>query len=71
MQESSPAPAVIPTNHGTVLLEWHRGGIDLEIDVLGPGRFHVVAEDASLGTEMESDIGSDPTEIVRYLERLS
>ncbi len=71
MRDNSPTPAVVPTNRGTVLLEWHRHGIDLEIEVLGPGRFHVVAEDTPRRTELESDIGSDLTEIVRYIERLS
>ena len=71
MRDSSPTPAVVPTNRGTVLLEWHKRGIDLEIDVLGPDRFHVVAEDPSRGIESESDVGADLTEIVRFIERLS
>ena len=59
MRDNSPTPAVVPTNRGTVLLEWHQRGIDLEIDVLGPDRFHVVAEDPSRGIEWESDVGAD------------
>ena len=71
MQDNSPTPAVVPTNRGTVLLEWHKRGIDLEIDVLGPDRFHVVAEDAARGIECESDVGADLTEIVQFINRLS
>ena len=71
MQDKSPTPAIVPTNRGTVLLEWHKRGIDLEIDVLGPDRFHVVAEDASRGIEGESDVGADLTEIVQFIARLS
>jgi len=71
MQDNSPAPAVVPTNRVTVLLEWHKRGIDLEIDVLGPDRFHVVAEDASRGIEWESDVGADLTEIVQFIGRIS
>lgn len=71
MRDNSPTPAVVPTNRGTVLLEWHKRGIDLEIDVLGPDRLHVVAEDASSGIEWESDVGADLTKIVRFIERLS
>lgn len=71
MKDNSPAPAVVPTPRGTVLLEWHRRGIDLEIDVLGTDCFHVVVEDAATGIESEFDAGTDPTEVVRIIERLS
>ena len=71
MFDHSPNPAIVPTTMGSVQLEWHRKGIDLEIEVLGPGRFHVVAVDSEKGTEWESEVGSDLTDIVSFVRRLT
>lgn len=30
-----PAPSIVPGSDGTLQIEWHLGGFDLEIDVLG------------------------------------
>jgi hypothetical protein len=46
---SIPAPAVVPTNRGGIQLEWHRGGVDLEIRIDSPTQFHVAFEDAKTG----------------------
>jgi hypothetical protein len=71
MHDNTPSPAVVPTNRGTILLEWHKRGVDLEIDVLGPDRFHVVAEVAAEGTEQEFEAQADLTDIACLIERLS
>jgi len=31
----APRPSVVPTSRGGIQLEWHTGGIDLEIDFWG------------------------------------
>ncbi len=36
-----PVPSVVPTARGGILLEWHEGGIDLEVDIRSPSWFHV------------------------------
>ena len=38
MQDDSPEPSVVPLADGGVQLEWHRGGVDLEIEVGSDGR---------------------------------
>jgi hypothetical protein len=42
---ADPLPSVVPTTRGGILLEWHEGGIDLEVDIQSPLRFHVALED--------------------------
>jgi hypothetical protein len=44
MAEYDAMPAVVPTSHGGVLLEWHDGGIDLEVDVRSPSSIDVYFE---------------------------
>jgi hypothetical protein len=71
MRDDIPAPAVVPTNRGTVTLEWHTRGVDLEIEVLGRGRSHVVFEDSYSATQWEDDVGSDLKRLTECIERLS
>ena len=53
LDEGSPFPAVVPTSRGGIQLEWHAGGIDLEVDVRSPWSMDVFFEDGTLGTEKE------------------
>jgi hypothetical protein len=46
MHNDSPPPSVVPTSRGSVQLEWHTNGVDLEISVLAPNEFHVQYESA-------------------------
>ena len=39
MRDDSPAPNVVPTPRGFIQLEWHRDGLDLEIEVRSPGKY--------------------------------
>lgn len=71
MRDHSPVPFIVPTAKGTVLLEWHTKGIDLEIDVLGYHRFHVVAEDSKRNEEIEEDLDTDLSLMTDFIERLS
>ena len=34
--DSDPFPSVVPTVHGGIQLEWHEGGVELEIDIRSP-----------------------------------
>lgn len=68
-REETPEPIVVPTARGTVLLEWHTGGIDLEIDVLNSGTADVVFEAA--GEVVERRVGADVTPVAHWIERLS
>lgn len=41
LTDRDPVPSVVPTSRGGVMLEWHIGGVDLEIDVRSPSLVHV------------------------------
>jgi len=71
MRHDTPAPAVVPTNRGGVQLEWHTGGIDLEIETFSTQRLLVSFEDATTGTEWEKEIDGDLTLLVECIGRLS
>jgi hypothetical protein len=59
MDQDSPPPAVVPTSVGGVQLEWHQGGVDLEIEVRPTGSAHVYSRDRQSGAEWEGEIPSD------------
>ena len=70
MGHSTPAPAIVPTNRGGVQAEWHRNGIDLEIETLRPSRFHVTFGDSD-GIEWDAEVASDLSQLAPIIKRLS
>lgn len=46
MSADTPAPIVVPMVRGGVQLEWHTGGIDLEISIYSPDEIIICVEDA-------------------------
>lgn len=71
MQQDTPAPAVVPTSRGSVQLEWHTRGIDLEIQIESPGRMHVSYENSERGIEWEGEITSDLEPLAKCIHELS
>jgi hypothetical protein len=53
MDRETPAPSIVPMNNGTVQIEWHRSGIDLEVELLTPTSFAVTYQDQRAGEEWE------------------
>lgn len=43
----APAPQVVPTPFGGIQLEWHRRGVDLEIEIRPDGSYSLCFEDAA------------------------
>jgi hypothetical protein len=70
MRPGVPTPAVVPTKHGTVQLEWHTRGIDLEIDVRSHTDLEVCFEDALTGEEWERKVSYDFRSIQKVLTML-
>src|SRR5438105_15964849 len=53
MPPTAPAPQIIPLADGGVQLEWHMGGIDLEVALRASGETFVLFEDLRTGEEWE------------------
>jgi hypothetical protein len=71
LEPDTPTPAIVPTNRGSLQIKWHRGGIDLEIEVQSPSRFRVAFEDEKTGEESDTTITTDLQPLMRLLERLT
>lgn len=55
MQEEAPLPSIVPTPSGNIQLEWHRSGIDLEVEVTPSGNYSMSYEDETEQTEPYDD----------------
>lgn len=69
MHEDRPTPTVVPTVEGNLQLEWHLGGMDLEVVVEPRGPRYAYFADAS-GFEWEGEVSSDPNDLMQFVARL-
>ncbi len=69
--DETPAPIVVPTIGGGVQLEWHRNGVDLEIDVISQQKCRVYFSDSRAGTDWEDTVTSDLTSLVAAIQAVS
>lgn len=53
LSADDPVPSIVPTSPGGILLEWHDGGIDLEVDIRSPSSVQVLFEDGAHEEEYE------------------
>lgn len=51
---NDPKPSVVPTSGGGLMIEWHLGGVDLEIEVQSPSSVHVAFEVDGADGEVEN-----------------
>ena len=71
MQKTSPLPSVVPTSCGGVQLEWHTGGIDLEIEIEPAGSIDVFFCDQQTNREWEGSLGSDYSALTDAINSLT
>jgi hypothetical protein len=71
MRDDSPTPAVVPTARGSVQLEWHRNGVDLEIEVVAPRVFVVSFEVRETGEAWEKTLTEDFAELSALMDRVA
>jgi hypothetical protein len=63
----TPRPSITPMSSGHMHLEWHVGGIDLEVEVVTSTRLEVVFEDRVTGDEWEGSLDYDLSSLTRYV----
>ncbi len=71
LQDDSPAPAIVPTKRGGIQAEWHLRGVDLEIEVLSPGKYRISAEDSTTGDTWDEEVTERPDQLADWVSRLS
>jgi hypothetical protein len=71
MQPDTPSPQIIPTARGTIQLEWHLRGIDLEVEALHSGLLHISYEDSESGEIVGDLITPGLTEMTQALAKIS
>lgn len=67
----TPAPSVVPTSKGGVQFEWHRNGIDLEIEFPDSVTISAAYENAMTGELWERDLAFDPKPFLDVVMLLS
>lgn len=70
MQRHSPVPAVVPTVTGGLQLEWHTGGIDLEVEATPDGSILMFCDGTSCPTPQDCEITQDPTPLAQVIATL-
>lgn len=71
MDERTPTPAIVPTTFGGVQVEWHRNGIDLEIEIESTSRINVFYEDARSGVSWEDQLSANVEKLSSFVRMLS
>ena len=64
LDSQTPPPAVVPTWNGGVQVEWHRNGIDFEIEVAPAGDIEYFFK--SLDEECEGQVSGDFSQLSEY-----
>jgi hypothetical protein len=72
MEDSTPAPNVFPTNQGGIQLEWHQGGIDLEIEISSVDQLDATLyDDADPDRETDLDLTVNHDSLRKVLMELT
>lgn len=69
--KSVSAPSIVPGSDGSLQIEWHVNGYDIELDVLAPLRVSAFRYDHSTGNEEEVDVEDDFTQIAEWIANLA
>lgn len=66
-----PVPSIIPGSDGSLQVEWHAGGFDIELDVQGPNEVEAYRLNQATGATDELELESDFSQIASWLTELS
>ena len=71
LPSNAPLPAIIPTPNGNVQIEWHEGGIDLEIEIRTHGVHDYYFCDIQKNIEVEKVFTGNVAPLREYIETLA
>ena len=71
LAEGVAGPVLVPTVRGGVQLEWHRQGVDIEVEVSPFGSVSWCADDRRTGEELEAALAGHEETIRTWLRRAS
>jgi hypothetical protein len=71
MSDDTPPPHITPMSHEGIMLEWHRPGIDIEIEIERPGEAYVVFEDSTTGTSQSWTVKTNTRTLASPIERIT
>ena len=69
MRKETPCPHIVPTVEGDVQVEWHRNGVDIEIEICRDGRYDLSLDGGPESIE-ETGFVYDPQDHARRLHEL-
>lgn len=69
--EGVPAPQLVPGGDGTVQMEWHRNGFDLEIDIALPYGVFATRRDLVNNLVDEIEVTSDLSILLQWISNLA
>lgn len=64
-------PALVPGSDGTLQIEWHRNGYDVEIDVLAPNKVVALRYDHRSDSEEVSELENDFSILLSWVNELA
>jgi hypothetical protein len=71
MLARTPIPQIVPSSVGGIQLEWHVGGINLEIHITKPYEGDVWFEDHGDGSTEAGEMSEDISQLQRLVRRLT
>ena len=66
-----PLPSITPLSYGGLVLEWHRKGWDVEIEINAPSSHHVYTRELAPATVREFWLGSQLSQLLDVLKQIS
>ena len=67
----TPPPIAVPTVRGGVQLEWHTGGVNIEVYIESPEHVGFFAERVGTGEAIEEPLAGHEDELKQWLQRIS
>jgi hypothetical protein len=62
-----PAPDLVPGSDGSIQIEWHRNGFDIELDVLAPYEVNAIRRNVATDEIEELQLQMDFTEVQHWI----